>query len=513
MNEFAKKHKAIVVGSGFGGLAAAVRLQARGVDVTLVEKREKVGGRAYQFREAGYTFDMGPSLITAPDIIRRIFESAGRRLEDYVELMPMDPFYRIFFHDGSSIDYSGNPVDMKRQMARFDEGDAARYDAFMEAVRLIYGAVIEDGLGSRPFDTIGSMLSFAPRALRLGALKPVSTFAATYFNDFRHRFLFSFHPLFLGGNPFRAPSIYAMIPYLEREQGVWFARGGMYALVEALAGLFIDIGGTIRTNAEVDEIVVRGGKASGVRIGDEVLRADLVVSNADVAHTYRDLIAPGERGRWTDRRVEKMHYSMSCFLLYLGVRRTYPRLAHHTLILSHRYRELVEDVFDRKVLPDDFSMYLHAPTRTDATMAPKGGESLYVLVPVPNLRSGHAWDERAVEQYGDRVLTFLEKWGLDGLRENVEVSRAFTPRDFESELNAFEGNAFGPEPRLTQTAYFRPHNRSEDVEGLYFVGAGTHPGAGVPGVMLSAEATEYCIASDLGWSEVRSEPAAAHARG
>ena len=491
------KRRAVVVGSGFGGLSVAIRLQARGMDVTLIEKRERVGGRAYQLQEGGYTFDMGPSLITAPSIIRRIFESAGARLEDYVDLMPLDPYYRIYFHDGSAIDYSGDSEMMKRQMSRFHEGDAARYDEFMDAIRPIYDAVITDGLGSRPFDTIRSMLSFAPRAFRLGALKPVSSFAENYFEDFRHRFLFSFHPLFLGGNPFRTPSIYVMIPYLEREQGVWFARGGMYALVDGLARLFTDIGGTVRTGSEVGEIVVRAGSAAGVRIGEEIIEADVVVSNADVAHTYRDLVASDQRSTWTDKKVGRMAYSMSCFLLYLGVRKTYPKLAHHTLILSRRYRELVEDVFDRKVLPDDFSMYLHAPTRTDPSMAPARSESLYVLIPVPNLQSGYDWNDDAVKSISDRVLSFLEAWGLDGLRENVEVCRAFTPRDFESRFNAFEGNAFGPEPRLSQTAYFRPHNRSEDVRGLYLVGAGTHPGAGVPGVMLSAEATEYCICTDL----------------
>lgn len=487
--------KAIIIGAGFGGLALAIRLQARGVQTTLLEKRDCVGGRAYQFREAGYTFDMGPSLITAPKIIARLFEAAGRRLEDYVDLIPLDPFYRIFFHDGTSIDYCGNAETMRRQMRRFNAGDAERYDDFMRAIRPIYEAVITDGLGSQPFDTVRSMLSFAPRALKLGALRPVYDFAAGYFDDFRHRFLFSFHPLFLGGNPFRSPSIYSMIPYLEKEQGVWFASGGMYALVQALERLFLEIGGEVRTGAEVSEIIVERGDATGVRVGTETLQADIVVSNADIAHTYRDLIPADARRRWSDRRLERMHYSMSCVVLYLGVRRTYPQLAHHTLILSERYRELVEDVFERKLLPNDFSMYLHAPTRTDPSMAPAGGESLYVLVPVPNLASRIGWSNG--DEYADRILDFLERWGLDGLREHLDVRRLFTPEDFRSELNAYLGNAFGPEPRLTQTAYFRPHNRSEYIERLYMVGAGTHPGAGVPGVILSAEATESCIESDL----------------
>jgi phytoene desaturase len=252
----------------------------------------------------------------------------------------------------------------------------------------------------------------------------------------------------------------------------------------------------IRTGAEVSEIVVEQGRVTGVSVGGAVVPADLVVSNADVAHTYGHLLRAHPRRRWTDRRLARMDYTMSCFLLYLGVRRTYPRLAHHTLILTQRYRALLADIFDRKVLADDFSMYLHAPTKTDPTMAPPGCESLYVLVPVPNLQAGIDWD-RTAETMTARVLGFLEAWGLEGLRDHLDVVRTFTPADFARDLTAWHGNAFGPEPRLLQTAYFRPHNRSEEVRGLYLVGAGTHPGAGVPGVLLSAEATTACIRDDL----------------
>ena len=486
----------IVIGSGFGGLAIANRLQAVGMDVTIIEKREKVGGRAYQFEEAGYTFDMGPSLITAPSIIEGIFEAAGRSVRDYTELIPLDPFYRIYFHDGSHIDYGGDADEMKEQMRRFSPADASAYDAFMEAIRPIYETVITEKRGARPFDTVGSMLSFAPRVVRLKAFLPVHMFVRRYFQDFRHRFLFSFHPLFIGGNPFRAPAIYAMIPYLEREEGVWFARGGMYSLVDALARLFVEQGGTIRTGTEVQEITVEHNRVSGVVAGGRHRKADLVVSNADVAHTYTSLLPSYSRRRWTDSRLEGMDYTMSCFLLYLGVHRQYPALLHHTIILAKRYRALVKDIFANKILPDEFSMYLHAPTRTDPSMAPPGGESLYVLIPVPNLQAEIDWSQEA-EPFANRVIDFLEQWGLEDLRGNIDVQHMFTPKDFQSKYNAFRGNAFGLEPRLLQTAYFRPHNRSEDVDGLYFVGAGTHPGGGVPGVMLSAETTEHCIRQDL----------------
>lgn len=487
--------RTVVIGSGFGGLAIANRLQAAGASVTLLEKRPEVGGRAYQFKEKGYTFDMGPSLITAPDLIADVFASAGQQYEDYLDLIPLDPYYRIYFHDGSYFDYSGDADAMKAQMQRFNGEDALRYDAFMQAIEPIYNEVITNKLGAQPFDTVGSMLKFTPRALQLKAFLPVSRYVNRFFKDFRHRFIFSFHPLFIGGHPFRVPSIYLMIPYLEKKDGVWFTTGGMYSVVDSMKRLFIEQGGTLQTNAEVREISIDEGTVHGVRTQDDYYPADAVVSNADFAHTYKHLIDAKWRKKWSDTAIDKMKYSMSCFLLYLGVKKQYPQLVHHTLILSERYKELVDDIFDGNPLPKDFSMYLHAPTKTDPGMAPEGCESMYVLIPVSNLKSGVDW-ETVKDEYTDRVLTFLEKWGLDGLRDNLEVLKIFTPNDFESELNAYQGNAFAIEPKLTQTAYFRPHNRSEDVNGLYFVGAGTHPGAGVPGVLLSAEATASCVIDD-----------------
>ena len=488
----------MVIGSGFGGLAAAIRLQAAGVRTTLVERRQQLGGRAGQLREAGYTFDTGPSLITAPDLLDDVFRTAGKRLRDYVSLVPLDPFYRVWFHDGSHMDYTADRERMIAAMARFDPRDAARLDDFYAALAPIYDAVIREELGAQPFDTLTSMAAFAPRVVRLRAWEPVARFVGRYFRDWRHRFLFSFHPLFLGGSPFRSPSIYLMIPYLEKEGGVWFARGGMYSLVRGFESLFRDLGGTVRSGTAAVRLETEGRRITGVRIAPgSRLPADIVVSNADVGHTYGDLLGHVRRRRWTDRRISTIKQSMSCFLLYLGVRRQYPRLAHHTLVLGPRYEGLVRDIFDRKVLADDFSMYLHAPTRTDPSMAPPGCESLYVLVPVPNAASGIDWSRKA-EPMTRRVIARLEDWGLEGLADAIEVLRTFTPDDFRTEYNATLGNAFGIEPRLTQTAWFRPHNRSEEVRGLYLVGAGTHPGAGVPGVILSAAATFRSIAEDWG---------------
>ncbi len=492
-----ERKRIVVIGSGFGGLAEAIRLQARGFNVTLVEKREKLGGRAYQLKRSGYTFDMGPSLITAPFIIDRVFKIAGKKMSDYLDLVRLDPYYRIYFHDGTCFDYSGNAEEMKSKMARISPEDSRRYDDFFRDIKGIYDAIITKGLGAQPFLTLKTFLSFAPSAIKLGALLPVYSFAARYFKHEFHRFMFSFHPLFIGGSPFRAPSVYIMIPYLEREGGVWFARGGMYSLVEAFGRVFQELGGEVITGTAVDEILIENGRAAGVRTNGTTLKADGVVSNADIPVVYKNLVHSRWRRKWNDRAVDKLRISMSCFLLYLGVKKQFPQLKHHTLILGSSYRELVRDIFDRKILSEDFSMYLHAPTKTDSSMAPPGCESVYVLVPVPNLQSGIDWKVQA-EPFKEKILDRLERsFGMTGLRENIEVSEMFTPEDFQNQLSSYYGNAFAIEPRLSQSAYFRPHNRSEDVKGLYFVGAGTHPGGGVPGVLLSAEATERCILEDL----------------
>ena len=490
------KQKVVIIGSGFGGLAAAIRLQAQGLQVTILEKNAKVGGHAYQLVRNGYTFDMGPSIITAPDLIQRIFRCAGVRLEDYLDLVKLDPFYRIYFHDGSSLDYTDDTERMKQQMAEFNMADARNYDHFMAHARQLYNAVITDGLGSIPFD-LQTMLGFLPRALRLRALMPAYNFVKRYFDDPRHRFTFSFHPLFIGGNPFRAPAVYLMIPYLEKTGGVWFCKGGMYNLVRALESVFKELGGVVETDAEVEQIVVEDRQAKGVLAKGQFYKADGVISNADLVHTYGELIEPEHRRKWSYKKLRKVQYSMSAFLLYLGVRKKYPQLQHHTLILSERYKGLIDDIFDHKILPDDFSMYLHVPSQTDPLMAPEGCESMYILVPVPNLEGSISW-EKTEKRYTNKILAFLENnFGLTDLRASIEVLETFTPLDFRQQRNNYLGSAWGVEPKLTQTAYFRPHNRSEDIQQLYFVGASTHPGAGVPGVLLTAETTVKLVVKDF----------------
>lgn len=489
--------KITVIGSGFGGLSLAIRLQAKGFQVTLFEKNSMVGGHAYQFKKAGYTFDMGPSLITAPEIIEKVFAAAGKKMADYLDLTYLDPFYRIYFHDGTLIDYNGDEAFMKSQMVKFNQKDAANYSRFMEKTAQLYKAVITDGLGSRPFSKWGTMLSFLPRAIKLNALLSAYSFASRYFKDPRHRFTFSFHPLFIGGSPFRTPAVYQMIPYLEKIGGVWFSKGGMYSLVQAFERVFQEIGGIIQIDAEVQKIKIKDQRVAGVVVNDQLYEADGVVSNADFHHTYADLIKPEYRKKWTNSKLNRVAFSMSAYLLYLGVRKTYPKLLHHTLILSERYKELVKDIFDRKILPDDFSMYLHVPTRTDASMAPENCESMYVLIPVANLSGNIDW-KVTTKPFTDKVLNFLERdFGLEGLTNNIEVLETFTPLDFQAKRNNYLGSAWGVEPKLTQTAVFRPHNRSEDIQNLYLVGTSTHPGAGVPGVLLTAETTEKVILEDF----------------
>ena len=491
-----KSLKVAVVGSGFGGLAIANRLQAQGFQVTIFEKQSKVGGHAYQLKKKGYTFDMGPSLITATQIIDNIFKTAGFNREDYLKYILLDPYYRIYFYDKSFIDYNGDSESMKSQIAKYNQQDADNYDKFIKYSENLYKIVIEEGMGSEPFLSFGDFLKAAPRIISTRSMISCYTNVKRYFNDFRTRFMFSFHPLFIGGSPFNSPSLYLMIPYLEKVGGVWFTKGGMYSLVTALESIFIKNGGEVKTNTEVKKIVTKNKVVTGVKTEKGFEEFDLVVSNAHFAHTYLDLLDEKDLKKWKPENVKKKKYSMSCYLAYIGVKKKYPELKHHTLILSERYKELIDDIFDKKILPDDFSMYLHVPSLTDSTMAPKGCESMYVLIPTANLDADINWDEEK-NKFTKKVLNFLEnEFGLKDFQKNIEVLEIFTPKDFEIKRNNFIGSAWGVQPTLFQSANFRPHNRSEDIKNLYLVGASTHPGAGVPGVLLTAETTEKIILKD-----------------
>ena len=486
-----------IVGAGLGGLAAAIRLQAEGHEVSLIEKREKVGGRAYQFQQNGYTFDMGPTIVTAPNLLEDLWRSAGRDFHQDVRLVEMAPSYRICFADGRHFDYGGSDAEVVAQIAKFNPADVDGYRRFMQATSHIYRRAFED-LAGQPFHRLATFLSVVPELLRLNAVQSVYDFVSRYIQDPYLRMVFSFHPLFIGGNPFRASAIYAIVPYLEREGGVHYALGGTYSIVEAMCRLFESLGGEVRTSTAVEEVIVdEYARAQGVLLeGGGRILTDAVVVNADVATTYLKLV-PKRFRRWmSDARIKRLGQSMSCYLLYLGLDRQYPQLRHHTVIMADRYRGLIGDIFDGHGLADDFSLYLHTPTRTDPAMAPEGCEAMYVLAPVPHLGRGIDWLKES-PAFRDRLIQFLENdFGLEGLSSAIKVERRFTPLDFRDELSSYLGSAFSIEPTLLQSAWLRPHNKSEDIKDLYLVGAGTHPGAGIPGVLLSAKITAELVSGE-----------------
>lgn len=484
--------RAVVIGSGFGGLAAAVRLRVRGYRVTVLEALDQPGGRARVFREGGFTWDAGPTVITAPYLLDELFALAGRRMRDYVDLVPVDPFYRILFADGSTFDYVGDEARLLAQIEVLSPRDVDGYRRLAAHAERIFD-VGYTRLADQPFDRVRDMLRVLPAMARLGSHRTVHGLVSHYIRDERLRRALTFEPLLVGGNPFTTTSIYLLIHWLERKWGVHFARGGTASIVAALVRLLEEIGVELRLESPVEEIEVAGGRVRGVRTGaGERLAADVVVSNADPSRVYRSMIAPEHRKRNTDRAIRRKRQSMSLFVAYFGSRRQYPELAHHTIVLGDRYAGLLDDVFRRKVLAKDFSLYLHAPTRTDPSLAPEGNECFYVLSPVPNTRSGIDWSREA-EPYFERIREALERRLLPGLGESPVRPFFLTPDDFEHTLRSEDGAAFGPEPILTQSAYFRYHNRSPDVAGLYFVGAGTHPGGGVPGVLCSAKVLDRVV--------------------
>lgn len=488
---------AIVIGSGFGGLASAIRLQAMGIQTTVCEKRDLPGGRAYVFKDNGFTFDAGPTVITAPHCLEELFEVAGKKMRDYVELMPVTPFYRLFWEDGKTFDYCSDMTNTLSQIEQMSPGDVKGYLDFLDYSKEVFAEGYTK-LAAEPFLDWWSMVRVSPQLLRLKAYRNVYATVASFVKNEHLRQAFSFHSLLVGGNPFATSSIYTLIHYLERNWGVTFPKGGTGALVRALVKLFEDIGGKIVLNAELDRILVENDEVVGVRTkAGDTLRADLVVSNADVVHTYEKLLRGVDSLRWRTRRVKMMRPSMSLFLIYFGTNKKYENIAHHNVIFGPRYKGLLDDIFDNGELPDDFSLYLHAPTKSDPTLAPEGHEGFYVLSPVGHLGKLKVDWKTEGPRYADKILTYLEERYLPGLKASIVTQRIFTPDDFATELNAHLGSAFSSEPLLTQSAYFRTHNRDPKIKGLYFAGAGTHPGAGVPGVVNSAKATAKLVAEDF----------------
>jgi len=479
--------KLAVIGSGFGGLAAAIRLRAQGHDVTVLEKLDKPGGRAYVFEQDGFTFDGGPTIITAPWLIDDLYALCGRKTADYVQLVPIDPYYNVRFEDGSIFHYNGNMEQLVQQVRAFSPDDVEGFLKFSASTEHIFNKGF--ALIDKPFHKFGDMIKVAPDLVKLQSHKSVATYVNQYIKDERLRQVFSFHPLLIGGNPFKSTSIYALIHHLEKKWGVWFAMGGPGALVKGLATLFTDIGGELRLESEVEEIVVddASGRTTGVRlVGGEFIPADAVVSNGDLANSYMRLIAPRHRKHNTDARIRRKQYSMSLFVSYFGTDRQYPDIAHHEIIMGPRYKGLLHDIFSRKVLSDDFSLYLHRPSATDPSLAPPGCDCWYVLSPVPHLGGTTDWKTMA-PIYRDRIFQYLEERYMPGLRKHIVTERHIDPLYFRDTLNAHLGNAFSVQPTLLQSAWMRPHNVSEDIPNLYLAGAGTHPGAGLPGVLASGK--------------------------
>ena len=481
-----------MIGSGFGGLAAAVRLGAKGYRVTVLEKLDAPGGRAYVHRRGGHVFDAGPTIVTAPFLFEELWTLCGKRFSDDITLKPLDPFYRIRFDDGSWFDYSGDVQAMRREVARFAPQDLNGYDAFFQEAEKCYRLGFER-LASISFVTLSDLIAVLPDFMRMQAWKTIYSRVASFIRDPKLRMVFSFHPLLIGGNPFSVTCAYTLINALERRHGVHWAMGGTGALIQGLVGLIKGQGNSVRCESEVAEILVRNQRAYGVRLADgQIIESEIVVSNADTAWTYRYLIPSQHRRHWTDAKIERTKFSMSLFVWYFGTRQQFHDIPHHMILMGPRYRELLADIFKRKILAKDFSLYLHRPSASDPTVAPPGHDTFYVLSPVPHLQSGVDWSV-AAEPYRQAIAQSLHSTIMPGFEQHITESFITTPQDFQDRLLSFRGAAFGPEPVLTQSAWFRPHNKSEDIAGLFMVGASTHPGAGMPGVIASAKALESVI--------------------
>ena len=481
---------AVVIGAGFGGLAAALRLTARGHRTTVIDALAGPGGRGVQFvRETAgqrFRYDAGPTVLTAPMLFEELFALFGERLADHVDLLPVAPWYRMRFADGSELNYGGSTAEIQAEIARFSPADAARYPAFLEHSRKLFEKGYVE-LGTQAFPGLLSMARVAPAMARLRVDRSVYEVTARYFNDERIRRAFSIQPLLIGGNPFDTTSIYSLIHYIERRWGIWFPRGGMATLTHALVNLGERHGVVFKWNSRAKSILPENGFAAGVLLeSGEVLAASTVVANADPGHVLSKML-PGHYGM--PDAVSKKKYSMGLFVWYFSTRRIYADVAHHTILFGNTYREVLRKIFDTHELPDDLSIYLHRPTATDAGCAPRGHDSFYALVPVPNLRADIDWSATEIS-FKALLRSELEKRILPGLEAAIVDEFCVTPRYFESELLAPQGSGFSIQPTLMQSAAFRFPNQSPDLKNLYFVGAGTHPGAGVPGVVTSAKVME-----------------------
>ncbi len=483
---------AIVVGSGFGGLAAAIRLSVMGYKVTVLEKLDGPGGRGYVRKKDGFTFDGGPTIVTVPFLFEELWALCGKKFSDDVDLRLMDPFYRVRFNDGTHFDYSGDAEKMRAEVARINPDDVAGFDRFVLEADKCYRLGFET-LGCKAFDSIGDLMAALPAMAKMKAWRTMFSLVAGYMKHPKLRMAMSLQTLLIGGNPFSVTGVYSLINALERRFGVYSAMGGTGSIINGMCKLLTDRNVPVRFNAEVRKIVVEGGRATGVELASgESLAADIVVCNSDTSWTYMNLIAPEHRKHWTNKRIENGKHSMSLFVWYFGTNRQYKEVPHHTMVLGPRYEGLLTDIFKNHKLTEDFSLYLHRPTATDPSVAPEGCDNFYVLAPVPHLDSGTNWAEKA-DAYKDAICKRLEDTLLPELGKHIVTSHVMTPQHFHDDLLSYKGAAFGLEPVLLQSAWFRPHNRSEDIENLFMVGASTHPGAGMPGVLMSAKALQTVV--------------------
>ncbi len=480
---------AIVIGAGFGGLALAIRLQSAGVQTTIVESRDKPGGRGYFWERDGFTFDAGPTVITDPDCLRELWALTGRDMSEDVTLDPVLPFYRLNWPDGTNFDYTNDDVQMRAEIEKLHPGDWAGYEKFLQYSAGVFHEGYEK-LGHVAFLDFGSMIKAAPALAKYQAWRSVYSIVSSFVRSEKLREALSFHTLLVGGNPMTTSAIYALIHKLERDGGVWFARGGTNRLVAALVTQFERLGGVLRLDDPVTSIETLGDRATGVTCASGWSgQADAIAANSDIMHTYRDLLATSRSAKRKTGSLERKKYSPSLFVVHFGIKGTWPGIPHHMILFGPRYKGLLEDIYDHGVLSEDFSLYLHHPTVTDPSLAPEGHSTFYALAPVPHLGKFPVdWDEIApiLEK---RILDEIGRRLIPDIHERIVTKFSYAPKDFAEDLNAHLGSAFSLEPVLTQSAYFRVHNRDEHIPNLYFVGAGTHPGAGIPGVVGSAKAT------------------------
>lgn len=485
---------AIVVGAGFGGIAAALRLRAKGLGVTIIDRCAGLGGRAQVFHRDGFTHDAGPTVITAPFLLEELFALFGEKMGDAINLVPLKPWYRFVFPDGDTFDYGGTLAETLAEIERIEPRDRDGYLALLAQSERIFNIGFTE-LSAQPFHRLSTMLRQIPRLIGLRADRTVWQLVCRHLRNDKLRQAFSIQPLLVGGNPFDTTSIYGLIHFLERAHGVHFALGGTGAIVNALGALMERSGIDIRLGTTVAAIDVDGRTANGVTLADGTkLAADIVVSDADPAHLYGAMIPTARQSFSTRAKLKTAHFSMGLFVLFFGTTRPYPDVAHHTIWMGARYRELLDDIFHRKILADDFSLYLHRPTATDPRFAPPGCDSFYVLCPVPNLQGAVDWPVEG-PRLRDRIVAALARTILPGLDTTITAEFAMTPENFRDDYLSEHGAGFSVAPLFRQSAWFRFHNRAEGFENLYLVGAGTHPGAGLPGVLCSAKVIEAMISA------------------